>query len=288
MVSSDYCSFAGKNYLVLVDRYRGWPVVRLCKDESSAELVGALHEYFGVYCVPEEITTDNAMVYVSSLVKEFLVTWGVRHRVSTAYIPHANIRAETEVKSVKRLIGENVGPKGTLDTDRMVMALLAYRNIPDRDTGRSPAQVLYARQLSESIPCDPGRLRLRKEWVLTREAREHALAKRHKVRGAQLAEHARGLAPLTVGTTVQVQNQAEPHKSKWDLSGTVVEVLDFAAYNVKMDGSGPIMKMNRKFLRPIHSYKDIVGGMGLPQTGLRLCGGRRLLPSAVETESMQT
>ena len=155
----------------------------------------------------------------------------------------------------------------------MTMALLAYRNTPDRDTKRSPAQVLYARQLREAVPCEPSRLRVRKEWLLTREAREKALAKRHEVRGEQWAEHTRGLAPLVVGTTVQVQNQTGPHKNKWDLSGTVVEVLEFEAYTVKMDGSGRLTKRNRKFLRLIVPYKTVLdrssdgSGSGLGRTG---------------------
>ena len=90
------------------------------------------------------------------------------------------------VRSVKRLIGENAGPKGSLDTEGMAMALLVYRNTPDMDTRHSPAQVLYARQLREAVPCDPSWLRKRKEWVSTREAREKALAKRHEVCGGQL------------------------------------------------------------------------------------------------------
>ena len=78
----------------------------------------------------------------------------------------------------------------------MAMALLTYRNTPDRDTGLSPAQVLFAHHLRDSVPCKPEGLRLRPEWLLTRDARELALARRHEVRGAQLDEHVRVLGPL--------------------------------------------------------------------------------------------
>ena len=84
----------------------------------------------------------------------------------------------------------------------MAMALLTYRNTPDRDTRRSPAQVLFARTLRDAIPCAPSALRLRKEWVLTREAREQALARRHEVRGQQLDANAHPLQPLTRGLVV--------------------------------------------------------------------------------------
>ena len=65
-----------------------------------------------------------------------------------------------------------------------------------------------------------------------------------------------------VGAVVQVQNQAGPHKDKWDLSGTVVVVLPHDAYHVKMDGSGRVTKRNQRFLRPIVPYSSLLKGPG--------------------------
>ena len=80
--------------------------------------------------------------------------------------------------------------------------------------------------------------------MLTREARERALARRHEVRGRQLDEHARLLGPLEVGACVQIQNQAGPHKNKWDASATILEAVGHDAYMVKVDGSGRVSKRN--------------------------------------------
>ncbi len=46
-----------------------------------------------------------------------------------------------------------------------------------------------------------------------------ALARRHAVRGKELEEHTRLLSELEVGAMVQVQNQAGPHKNKWEPAG---------------------------------------------------------------------
>ena len=247
LISSDYFAYTGKTYLVVVDRYSGWPIVLRCREDSSEELVRQLRNLFCMYGVPEEMATDGASVYVSARTKAFLTLWGVRHRVASAYHPHSNLRAETCVKSMKRLIANNTGHGGSLDTDAMAAALLQYRNTPDRDTGLSPAQVLYARQLRDTVPTSKEKLQLRPEWVLTLEKREAALAKRHRVRGEELSRGTRVQQPLVVGQTVQVQNQRGPHSNKWDLSGTVVEVAGHDSYVVKMDGSGRVTNVTDSF-----------------------------------------
>ena len=66
-----------------------------------------------------------------------------------------------------------------------------------------------------------------------------------------LESKAKLLKPLTVGQVVQVQNKRCPHSNKWDLSGTITEVLPFNSYLIKMDGSGRVIKRNRQFIKPI-------------------------------------
>ena len=74
MVSSDYFDYAGKSYLLVVDRYSNWPVVVKAKDGSSDELIRVLRNYFCVYGVPEELASDGAAVYTSSAMRQFLET----------------------------------------------------------------------------------------------------------------------------------------------------------------------------------------------------------------------
>ena len=83
------------------------------------------------------------------------------------------------MKSAKRLIRENVAPNGSIDNDSFRRALLSHRNTPDRDTGCSPAQVLFGRPIRDFIPILPHNCRPRGEWRLTMEQREIALSKRH-------------------------------------------------------------------------------------------------------------
>ena len=80
-------------------------------------------------------------------------------------------------------------------------------------------------------------------------SREDALRIRHMRIAQRLSAHTRHLPPLVVGDCVHIQNQTGPHPTKWDKTGTVVEVRQFDQYVVRVDGSGRVTLRNRKFLR---------------------------------------
>ena len=76
----------------------------------------------------------------------------------------SNKRAEVAVKQAKRLVTGNLGPHRELDTDRLARALKEHRNTPDPETGLSPAQVVYGRQLGGFLPWAESKLVVREEW----------------------------------------------------------------------------------------------------------------------------
>ena len=76
-MAADYFFYAGHTYLVVVDRYSGWPCVSRCKEESATELVRLLRLLFYVHGVPEEFATDGASVFTARVTQKFLETWGV-------------------------------------------------------------------------------------------------------------------------------------------------------------------------------------------------------------------
>ena len=60
-------------------------------------------------------------------------------------------RSKVAMKSAKRLVMENLGPKGQLDTYRFAGALLLHRNTPDPLTGLSPAMILFGREVRDHL-----------------------------------------------------------------------------------------------------------------------------------------
>ena len=253
-ICSDYFDLAGKSYCVIVDRFSGWFNISPGKG-GAVELIPIFTKLFQDMGVPESLTTDGGVAYMSHSFQDLLKQYQVRHRVSSVGFPHGNTRSEVAVKTAKRLLRTNIDNRGNLDTVAVSRALLQHRNTPDRDIGRSPAELLYGRKLRDFLPNVPDKYKwpstnlLRREWSDIATWREKALARRCSKVHERLSEHTRDLPSLSIGDTVLVQNQLGNSPRRWERRGVVVETLPHRQYKVMMDGSRRITLRNRKFLR---------------------------------------
>ena len=264
-VSADFFSTDSGNYLAIVDRYTNWLSIFSLQRDDSAHVIQVLRDYCARWGIPEVLTTDGASVFVSEQMKDFLTRWGIRHRVSSAYYPQANKRAEVGVKSAKRLILDNLGPAGSLNTDRFARALLLHRNCPDPVTGMSPAQIIFGHTLRDHLPGKVDKYQPRPEWREQSERRETALAQRHARTAQKMSVGAKQLPPLACGDHVAIQDQSNPAKSgRWTKTGLVIELLGHDSYLVKVDGSGRTTQRNRRFLRHIFPYPTLIRDAPIP------------------------
>ncbi len=150
----DYFDKEGMNFLVVADRYSGWPEL-FRQDQKAMTLVKTCRRLFAQFGVPEEIAHDGGPAFKSYEWRQFLRQWDIHQRKSSAYNPQSNGRAELAVKSCKRLLTNNIDAQGSLDGAKITRALLVYRNTPIAGIGMSPAFMLFGRQLRDALPSAP-------------------------------------------------------------------------------------------------------------------------------------
>lgn len=235
----------GHMYMAYADRLTGWlEVAHFPNGTESSRIKKQLRRYFTRWGVPEKISMDGGTNLVSEEMNEFYKKWGVKVRISSAHYPQSNGRAEVAVKTAKRIIRDNTGSGGSLDSDKTTIAILQYLNTPLRDVNKSPAQLASGRQLRDSVPIARQHFKVDSHWGQTLRRRERQMAQHQDSVASKGTD--RGLNPLPLGTLVRVQNQAS---NLWDRSGVITEIHPNRQYIIRLDGSGRLSLRNRRHLR---------------------------------------
>ena len=146
---------------------------------------------------------------------------------------------------------DNVSHNGSLNNDKVLKALLQYRNTPLPNINLSPAQILFHRQLKDSLPAHREQYHLHKDWVIAADEQEQMYARRNKVIELKYNEHAKPLPELPVGTIVLIQGKDK----KWVKQGRIVEKLENRQYRIKTCGSGRLTLQNRRFIKPCQAVR---------------------------------
>ena len=195
----------------------------LCVNSRERHLHSS-RSYGNFFGIAEELSSDGGPEFTAALTQQFLRDWGVAHRLSSVAYPHSNTRAEIGVKSAKRVTMENTGTQGDVDIPAFQRAMLTYRNTRTSLDNRSPAEIVFGRQIRDFMPVMPGKYVPCDTWTDTAANREKALMERHAKEAEALLPHTKKMPPLKVGNSVRIQNQTGNAPRRWDKSGQVVEV----------------------------------------------------------------
>lgn len=211
-LSADLFDAAGKPYLVIVDRFSGFPFVEKLTRTTTDAVTGRLLKIFELFGFPGSIRTDGGPQFRGPF-DSFCAQYGIRHELSSPYNPQSNGHAEAAVKNTKRLL-----KKLDYNWEAFNKALLEWRNVPKTDTA-SPAELMFGgrkqRTLLPSI--SPSALFEPKE--------EEAF-------------------PLDVQVRIQ-----DPKTKTWDLQGTVIGPRDHGgSFRVLLDDGREVLR-NAKFIK---------------------------------------
>ncbi|XP_036335034.1 uncharacterized protein K02A2.6-like [Rhagoletis pomonella] len=137
--------FQGKIFFIVVDSFSKWLEVFLVKSTSSQSAIKPLRSLFATHGLPDEIVSDNGTAFTSDEFKTFMQDNLIRHIRCAPFHPSSNGQAERMVQTTKDFLKKT--PEWQ-DIDLRLSRFLFNQHItPHTSTGRSPAELMFKRQL---------------------------------------------------------------------------------------------------------------------------------------------
>ncbi|CAH8590762.1 unnamed protein product [Dicrocoelium dendriticum] len=131
-------------FLLLIDAHSKWIDVHPVTQATAESTITKMRSSFATFGIPETICTDNGSPFTSAEFGKFVANNGIQHVKSAPYHPASNGLAERAVQTVKHgLLKQRTG---TLRT-KLDRFLFSYRSTPTEATGKSPAELMFGRNL---------------------------------------------------------------------------------------------------------------------------------------------
>lgn len=142
--------FMGYNFLVLVDAYTRWPEVHIMKNITAERTIEKCRDIFTTFGLPQVLVSDNGRTFISKEFQNFLKQNGIFHKCTAPYNPVTNGLSERFVQTLKQGLRKlSVTEK---DIKRNVQKLLFhYRLLPHQECKKSPAELMFGRNLNSRL-----------------------------------------------------------------------------------------------------------------------------------------
>ncbi|XP_039298111.1 uncharacterized protein K02A2.6-like [Nilaparvata lugens] len=138
--------FLGKMWLVVVDARSKWLEVIPMSTTTTKSTINILQDLFSKFGYPRIIVSDNGPQLTSYEFQNFCKELNIKHARITPYHPKSNGLAERCVRTFKERMGISKGSTGTLQ-EKLNKFLFAHRTSPKRATGKTPAFMMFGREL---------------------------------------------------------------------------------------------------------------------------------------------
>ena len=243
VMHADFCQYSGRHFLVAVDQFSGYPfVMQFSADPTSDMLIDTLMAIFSQFAIPEKIYSDGGPQFKAEKFQNFCKRWGIQQKISSPHFPRSNGIAENSVREMKKLIrGAFNHSTGKVIDEDFSAGILLFRNTPCTPTDKSPAEILFGRQLRDNLPTSRQLLRPNLRFDVESRRLE---AQQKQAKYSPKKE----LPLLQPGARVFVQH---PATKRWTDEGSIISFANNEReYLIRMDSNDRILRRNRHFLRP--------------------------------------
>ena len=134
-------------YLLIVDYYSRFPVLRKLTNTTSKVLIQELKAVFTKMGVPNTIVSDGGPQYTSVEFKDFTKDWQIEQKISSPRNPQSNGMAERCVQTMKASLLKTIE-----EGEDVNLALLTYKTTLLSHSLPSPAELLNSRKYKTLLP----------------------------------------------------------------------------------------------------------------------------------------
>ena len=113
---------------------------------QADNLIKGLKNVFSRYGLCDDIVSDNGSLYKSDVLDKFLKVNVIKHSYTPLYNPATNGAAENYVNTFKDKVNKIIKYGKSLN-DAIDLFLFDYRSTVHCTTGRSPARLMFKREL---------------------------------------------------------------------------------------------------------------------------------------------
>ena len=233
--------YHGDMYLVVIDAYSKWPeVINFHKNTQGGKLVEIFESLFARHGLPDHVVSDNGRQFSSAEFGSFLERNKVRHSFSPPYHTATNGAAENFVGTFKDKVSKIVQGKINVST-AITQFLFDYRSTPHCTTGKSPAFLLYKREIKSRFDL----------------LRPNLRSKVSDKQGAQVSSssHARKVE-LSTGGEVMIDNYGTVGGKR--IEGEITKQLSPSTFQVRTEHGNVIKRhrSNRETTAPIGTHSE--------------------------------
>lgn len=141
----DFFYLKGTHFLILIDAYSKFVEIAIMRNTVANSLIEKLNKFFDVFGLPTKIVSDNGPPFNSSVFRKYCESNGIIFQNSPPYHAQSNGLAERGVQTAKKaLIRLCMGESALTIQEKVDKYLLKARNSPNLETGRTPAECIFA------------------------------------------------------------------------------------------------------------------------------------------------
>ena len=146
-VGTDLFGIDDRNYLIISDYFSRNPVVKELPTTTAGTVITATKETVSILDVPCEVVSDNGPQFFHRY--NYLCSqWNIKHTTSSPLYPQSNGFIEKQIPYIKPIIKKCITLRG--DVNR---ALLNVQSTPLDTVLPSPAELIFQRPMTTSVPC---------------------------------------------------------------------------------------------------------------------------------------